>query len=222
MDEVERERMQEIANTYAVMKQPWLQLRALPVGEIAKMLSLMEPAGCQDTGHGHQGSGTTSRHHQHPSLARAWISRASATRQAPALYNFMKAKQVLPYLRDSSPQEAARILMAMDAKKRAALKEAIFREDEARSLAIDRAMRELDALGVGAEGHVTLTRLGSEPLLVNAMQIESVEAGTDPRTSQRQAALRQRDARRTRRPGRRLVPGLRQRGWRGRLWISQP
>ncbi|MFW5859516.1 MAG: hypothetical protein ACOCYP_05780 [Planctomycetota bacterium] len=157
LDEVERERAQELARTYAMMRDPWQQLRQLAPNDIARFLALMEPKAAAEILDAavadREMPGVSTRIHRALlALDLSGMSGSQAQRLA-TLYNYMKPKQILPYLADSEPAEVARILLAMEVKQRAALKEAIHAADPERGAAVDRAL-QVEQLRAGDGGGV--------------------------------------------------------------------
>jgi hypothetical protein len=144
-------RYQEQARLFEQMKDnAWLDLRRMDVKEIARYLSYMDPRKAgrlliiaqKDT--------------EYPDIAvsihKAMVQLDKDSKSADQisrlvrLYSFMTADAVIPYLRDSTTQEIADILIEMERlgmeKKRAELLEALRKDNSKRELEVERLMLE--------------------------------------------------------------------------------
>ena len=155
LDDVERTRAQEMAETYAMMRNPWQQLRQLAPRDIARFLALMEPkraARILDAAVADQEMpGVSTRIHS--ALLNLDLDGRSGdqTQRLAALYNLMRPAQILPFLATSDPDEVARIMAAMEARPRAALQEALHADDPQRAVTVARAMERIDPELAGAQ-----------------------------------------------------------------------
>jgi hypothetical protein len=141
MAEVEKARYRDQAKLFEQMKDSaWQSLRRFTPREIARYLALMDPKKSsrllvlaqQDQEY------PTVAVAIHQEMLRIDLDGASGTQvqRLATLYSFMPAEQIVPYLDQSTPQEVADILVAMEsvtpAKKRAELMEILRKKDSRR------------------------------------------------------------------------------------------
>lgn len=141
--QVEKARYKDQAKLFEQMKDAaWLSMRRFTPRDIARYLALMDPKKAsrllvlaqQDL---EQPDVATSIHREMLRLDLEGATGEQSERLA-TLYSFMPADQVLSYLRASSAQDVADLLLTMEkkglAKKRAELMEALRKEDGAREM----------------------------------------------------------------------------------------
>jgi flagellar motility protein MotE (MotC chaperone) len=139
--EAERARYGELAKLYELQKNDaWQTLRKLEPREVARILDRMDPKKAANLLKLAQQDAdypiAVQLHRELMQLQPATATEEQLKRLAQ-LYSFMKADQILPYLKGSEPQQIADLLSAMaqagaSDKDRAALLAAIAREDERR------------------------------------------------------------------------------------------
>ena len=96
------------------------------------------------------------------------------------LYQLMKVDQVLPYFEESDTEEVAQVLMAIDDPRRhGRLLTALLERFPVKGGEVEQLMITNSEGGIMIE----VTRLNGEPITLNVMQIETVEAGADTRIS---------------------------------------
>lgn len=141
--QVEKARYKDQAKLFEQMKDAaWLNMRRFAPRDIARYLALMEPKKAarllvlaqQDQ---ELPDAATSIHREMLKLDLEGTTGEQSERLA-TLYSFMPADQVLSYLKASSAQDVADLLLVMEkrglAKKRAELMEALRKEDGAREM----------------------------------------------------------------------------------------
>ncbi len=155
LSDVERARAREMAETYAMMRNPWQQLRQLAPRDIARFLALMEPkraARILDMAVADvEMPGVSTRIHGAMLALDLDGTSGDQTRRLASLYNLMRPAQTLPFLATSEPDEVARIMAAMEARPRAALQEALHSDDPERAVAVARAMDRINPERAGAQ-----------------------------------------------------------------------
>jgi flagellar motility protein MotE (MotC chaperone) len=140
--ESERARYAELAKLYELQKNDaWLTLRKLEPREVARILDRMDlkkAANLLKLAQQDAEYPMAVALHRELMQMNPQASTAEQTRRLAQLYSFMKADQILPYLKGSDPQQIADLLTAMaengtSDKDRSALLAALARDDEQRA-----------------------------------------------------------------------------------------
>lgn len=154
LNEHERQRYQELARIYEAMrKDAWTQLRQMESPEIARILSFMgdrQAAGVLSIAAADREYPGKSLE-IHKALLRLDPEGDSGSQidRLAELYSFMKAETVLTHLEDSTAEEVAAILLAMNERPRlvADILQLLNRREDPRELEIQQLMNQADAVG---------------------------------------------------------------------------
>ena len=156
MNEAEKARYREQARLYEAMKDSaWQSLKRMEPKEIARYLALMEQKKAAklltlaEADQKNLADGFIGRIHQELLNLDPEGRSGSQVQRLANLYAFMKGDQVVQYLKGSSPEEVAEVLLALgtNVKKRAEILTALRTADAERATEIERLLARRNPTG---------------------------------------------------------------------------